>query len=245
MARFMGGLIRQDGREMSNGYKHQIYRSLNAFFRQAITLGWMATNPLDPIKPPPLDSGPKPRLQLEQIEQLLTAVSRTRCRHRNMALILLLLDSGLRRTEAAEIEIHYLDLAGQLVRVYNRKTYQWRFVPLGPLTVAAIERYLPERSPARPTNRLFLTEHGAELSPGAVSLLLQRLQRTVNFPLHPHLLRHTFANYYLAKGDLRTLQLILGHSDVRTTAMLYTLPDMALIRSKHQQASPLAQLTAL
>lgn len=61
--------------------------------------------------------------------------------------------------------------------------------------------------------------------------------------LYPHLLRHTFANLYLGSdGDLRSLQLILGHADVQTTAMIYTDPNIRDLQSKHHRHSPWSQI---
>jgi hypothetical protein len=61
--------------------------------------------------------------------------------------------------------------------------------------------------------------------------------------LYPHLLRHTFANLYLcSEGDLRSLQLILGHADMRTTAMIYTAPDTRDLQAKQRLHSPLSQI---
>ena len=96
----------------------------------------------------------------------------------------------------------------------------------------------------KPTNRLFLSATGYAIQPDAINSVIKRLQARLNFPLWPHLLRHTFANMYLKQGDLRRLQLILGHSDIRTTAQFYTAPEFSDIQKEHSLASPLAQISS-
>jgi len=247
LARFMGSLRRANGTAYAPAYKHQIYRTLNTFLKHAVTVGWLASNPLATVKPPPLPKGPKPRLSLARIEALITAIRTTRggrCNERNLAIILLMIDSGLRRAEAVTLDIDQLDIDAATVRIYDPKTMQWRFIPIGPYTVDAIKAYTPTRRPSQPTNRLFLNATGGPMKPDAINSVIKRLQARLDFPLWPHLLRHTFANLYLKRGDLRRLQLILGHSDIRTTAEFYTLPDFEDIQTEHADCSPLAQLNS-
>jgi integrase/recombinase XerC len=73
---------------------------------------------------------------------------------------------------------------------------------------------------------------------------MYRLKKKSGLPqLRCHLLRHTFANHYIAGGgSLRKLQEILGHSQVRTTAEFYTNPEFGELQAEHDQVSPLAQL---
>jgi len=246
LARFMGSLRRNNGRPYAPAYKHQIYRTIHTFFNHTIKMGWLAANPMTAVPAPPLPRGPKPRLSLERIEELITAIKTTRgsrCNQRNLAIILLMVDSGLRRTEAVRLDIDQVDLPAATVRIYDPKTHQWRFVPIGPYTVDAISAYIAtERRPTEQTSQLFLTATGLPMKPDAINSVIKRLQSRLNYPLWPHLLRHTFANLYLKRGDLRRLQLILGHSDIRTTAEFYTMPEFEDIKTEHAGCSPLAQL---
>ena len=103
LARFMGRLRRANGQPYAPGYLHQIYRTLHTFFNHARTMGWLDANPMAAVPAPPLPRGQKPRLPLPRIEELITAVKNTRggrCNDRNLAIILLMVDSGLRRAEA-------------------------------------------------------------------------------------------------------------------------------------------------
>jgi len=245
LARFMGQLRRADGRAYSPGYLHQIWRALHVFFAHATKMQWLPSNTMAIVPAPPLPRGQKPRLTMAQIEELVTAIRTTRggrCNHRNLAIILLMVDSGLRRAEAVELDRHQVDMDTATVRIYDPKTYQWRFVPLGQHTVEAIRAYLPQRCPAAPTDRLFLSAAGQPMEPDAINSVIKRLQARLDFPLWPHLLRHTFANLYLKRGDLRRLQLILGHSSIRTTAEFYTAPEFEDIQQEHKHASPMAQM---
>ncbi len=77
----------------------------------------------------------------------------------------------------------------------------------------------------------------------AVQLMLKRLREKVGVErLYPHLLRHTFAKLHLEEGDLKTLQVILGHEDSQTTAMFYLDPDIRDLRRKHKLAGPIDRI---
>ena len=85
---------------------------------------------------------------------------------------------------------------------------------------------------------------GEDLSRKAIEELMKRLQKRMGIPLHAHLLRHTFANLYIRKGELKKLSKILGHSRIDTTARFYTDPEFPEIQAEHNIAAPTAQLAA-
>jgi integrase/recombinase XerC len=247
LARYMGKLRRADGTEYAPGYKHQLYRTLHSFFNHAVKSEWLTRNPLASVPKPPNPTGPKPRMTIDQIKRLIEAIESTRgrrCVPRNRAIILTMIDTGLRRNECASLELTQLDFDAATARVYDRKTGQYRYIPISSYCIEAIKQYLPHRHPAKPTNRLFLTATGGPMNPDNINSIIDAIRKRLDFPLHPHLLRHTFANLYLRKGDLLYLQKILGHSDIRTTAAFYTAPEFDEIQAQYNQASPLTQINS-
>jgi site-specific recombinase XerD len=137
------------------------------------------------------------------------------------AMIALLLFAGLRRSEAAAITLDDLDLENAQLLVRGKGAKQ-RVVPLTPLVVEAIHEYLPCR-PQTESQHLFVSRVGGHpLHARVAGRMLQHvLQRAGLGEEHitPHRLRHTFATHLIRNGvDVRTVQELLGHADLQTTA---------------------------
>jgi site-specific recombinase XerD len=137
------------------------------------------------------------------------------------AMIALLLFAGLRRTEATAITLEDLDLdRGQLL--VRGKGAKQRVVPLTPMVTRAIREYLPCR-PETQSNHLFVSRIGAHGIHGRLvnKMLNQVLARAglTEKGITPHKLRHTFATHLIRNGvDVCTVQELLGHADLSTTA---------------------------
>jgi integrase/recombinase XerD len=137
---------------------------------------------------------------------------------RDSALILVLLDTGMRAGEAGRLNIGDVDLeAGEiLITPYGssqRKTKS-RVLPIGKVTRKALWRYLTNRPETDKDDPLFLSESGRRLEHDAIRHLLVGLGEKAGVKnCHPHRLRHTFAIEFLRNGwDVFTLQMLLGHS---------------------------------
>jgi len=243
MIKFMANLQDKHGHKYSPAYEQQIYRSLYSFFEYCIDEDWITENPLKRVPKPIIDIGPKARLQLSQVDNLIKAVKDTNCYRRNLVIVLLLLDSGLRLGEVAGLNLAHIRMDDGTVFISHTKTHMSREVPLSEETITALTVYLKYRKPQHPQEKVLLISiDGKPLSKSAITLLMRRLQNKLGFKLHAHLLRHTFANLYIRKGNLRKLQKILGHSRIDTTARFYTDPDLDDIIYEHKYASPTAQL---
>ena len=241
---FMSGLRRQDGREYSAAYKHQSYRTLNTFFAWSVREGMLVANPWDRVRRPKLPKRKSPRLKLAEVEILLQAVQETKEAPRNLAMVCLMLDAGLRRGEVVGLNMEDVDVRSAVVRVHG-KGGRDREVPLGPQAWEALRAYLAVRpAPLNGTDRVFLTAAGTPLTGNALLTLMTRLRRQTGLPkLYCHLLRHTFANHFVnGGGGLRKLQKVLGHSRVRTTADFYTDPELSELQREIARVSPLSQL---
>lgn len=244
LADFFNTLRRRDGKPYSPGYVHQIWRSLNTFF---CFYGQAVSNPLFAIDKPSLPSGPKDRLSLLEIDKILQAIddadtSRFDLRRRNRAIVLLMVDSGIRLNEIVTIKLTDLDLVAREVTVQDSKVGKTRVVPISKPTRNAIIAYLDER-PDNGSKRLFLNADETDITDRAIIEMVRRLKcRSGIDRLHPHLFRHTFARHYINRGELQKLSQILGHSDVRTTANYYAAADLDAIKAEFELACPTAQL---
>lgn len=245
----MSDLCKQNGEAYSEDYKDQIWRTLHTFFKYCVTKQGLPENPMREVRRPQLETGTKPRLSLSQVDQLLETVSATEQIDRNAAIVLLMVDSGLRAGEVVNLRLTDVNFDDNSAYIKGTKVRKTREVPLSDKTVAALEKYMHKRRSLASTEKgLFLTakgpRKGQDVSRKAIEELMKRLQKRMGIPLYAHLLRHTFANLYIRKGELKKLSKILGHSRIDTTAKFYTDPDFPAIQEEHKHAAPTAQIAA-
>jgi integrase/recombinase XerD len=165
---------------------------------------------------------------------------------RDRALLELMYSSGLRASETVELEPSSLDLRDGIVRVRGKGSKE-RIVPVGRAAAKAIEVYLrrgrPELVGARSEPRLFVNFRGGRLSRQGLYKIIARHAKSAGLAgkMSPHTLRHTFATHLLAGGcDLRSVQEMLGHSDVSTT-QLYTHLSNQHLKDVYFRAHPRAR----
>jgi site-specific recombinase XerD len=169
-----------------------------------------------------------------EVHSLLRAAGQTRhgLAKRNYALIELLLETGLRVGEAADLHIGDVDLHDRsgVVRVREGKGRKQRQVPLNATARRALKLYLKGREPLRPEDHLFLSERGGQpLSLRTIQATVSDLARRAKitrFTVSAHSLRHSFARRFLRRhpGKLVELAALLGHESLDTTAV-YTRPS--------------------
>jgi integrase/recombinase XerC len=162
---------------------------------------------------------------------------------RDAAVLLLLYGSGLRISEALQLQRKDAPQAGRDVLRITGKGDKERLVPVLPITQAAITRYItlcPHT--LAPDGPLFLGAKGGRLSPRIVQLLMERMRDALGLPATatPHALRHSFATHLLSAGaDLRQIQELLGHASLSTT-QVYTEVDRARLLVVYDRAHPRA-----
>ena len=230
-------------RDLSPYTVDQYYRTLNTFFRWCVREGVLGANPIVQVRRPRLPKHIVHRLRSEQVMRLIEVVNETALHDRNLAIVLLMVDSGLRVGEVVGIRRGDLNLQDSYVQV-NGKGNKDRQVPLGEITKQALVRYLQVRRESD-SRYVFLNKTGSAMTVMAVQLVLRRLADKVGVErLHPHLLRHTFAKLYMEEGDVKTLQMILGHASAETTTAIYLDPDIEDLKRQHRRAGPVDRLYA-
>lgn len=159
---------------------------------------------------------------------------------RNRAIILTLLDTGLRASELCSLTIADADLKRRQIRVLGKGNKE-RLVMLDPSTSKAIWKYLATRPEARVNEPLFATDSGGHIHRHNLYKMLHLAgDRAEVANVHPHRFRHTFAIQCLRNGmNIYELQALLGHESLEMVAHYLKLAEVDLENS-HRSASPVA-----
>ena len=220
-------------------------RTLKAFGTWVASEFDLASNPLRAVPLPRVPEQLVPSLRDPEIIALLRAVDGSRDPERDRAIVLLLLDTGVRVSEAASLRVGDLDLVEGRCRVFGKGGKE-RLVPIGRRARKAVRRSLSHRHGARDDDPLFTGPGGHRLTARGLYQLVHRLAARAGLQTRcsPHVLRHTFARSFLTNGgDVFSLQRILGHSpsSIQVTRRYVDLVDDDL-RAVHRQASPADRL---
>jgi len=203
------------------------HKSLVVFFRWCVTQRYLSSNPVDGMELPRLRKHLPQRLTADESEALLNRIANYPYGHpyhrtRDHALIATLLYAGLRRRELLRLQVRDIDVEHRTVFVRQGKGGKDRFVPMHWHLAATLTALLETRRAAGKTCPELFTavRRDAGMSVNALRKVFQRLARISGRPLRPHQLRHTFATLMLEGGcDIFTLSQMMGHSDLRTTAI--------------------------
>ena len=188
---------------------------------------------------------PRP-LTEEQVLRLLEMPDPTRTRGlRDRAMLSLMYASGLRVSELLLLERRHVDLARGVLAAYGKGSKR-RLVPIGEVALRHLEAHLQAQPPARRASSegwVFHRPNGKPWTRQMVWKLVSRYARSAGIAgrVHPHRLRHSFATHLLAGGaDLRTVQTLLGHSDIVTTE-IYTHVSPGTLRAAFERSHPRAR----
>lgn len=157
---------------------------------------------------------------------------------RNRAILLLLLDTGIRASELCDLTIKDFDLRNKKVKVFGKGAKE-RFIPVSPTTAEAIWRYLYSKGEAPVIAPLFTTISGRRLDKDNLRhMTVTSGERAGVSNCHPHRFRHTFAiNFLRNGGSIYALQEILGHSSLEMVKRYLQIAN-ADIEQAHRIASP-------
>ena len=229
----------------SNNNPRSIQRHLSSakgFFKFLKKNYLIDTSPFELINAPKTPSHLPDVLSPEDVEQLLNFKPCDALEIRDLAIVELMYSSGLRVSETANINLDDFEEEMTFLRVLGKGS-KTRLVPLGRYAVNAINNWVEERSKySEESSALFINLKGSRLSVRSIQLRLKRLATKQGLPpVHPHMLRHSFATHMLeSSGDLRTIQELFGHSSLSTT-QIYTKLDYQHLVKIYDKAHPRAK----
>jgi integrase/recombinase XerD len=169
---------------------------------------------------------------------------------RDRAILEVLYGCGLRVSELTGLDLTDIDLADGFLRVFGKGSKE-RVVPIAGAAFRTLGDYLSHGRPLlRPKSSrsrqdpaaVFLNQRGGRMTRQTVFTTVRAYAGRVGLEMHPHTLRHSFATHMLEGGaDLRSLQDMLGHSDISTT-QIYTHVDRSHLREEYLSTHPRAKL---
>ncbi len=229
-------VVKRNGDNLSESSVQGAMRAIKAFYNYGIEQQ-ILPDISRKLKLPKAHYREERILDDEEIDHLISCLSSpTHTGLRNKCFIFLMLDCGLRRGEIPKINIGHLDIKSRTM-IINGKGGKQRVVPMGETSAALLNDYIEKyRKGSGLNDPLFLDDYGGRCTDNLVKQVFRRIKEKTGINrLHPHLLRHTFATYYIADGgDLETLRIILGHANIQTTQRyLHMAANLKLQRSRH------------
>jgi integrase/recombinase XerD len=223
----------------------RLISALRSFFRFLVLSGFVRTDATAQLTTPSTWLALPKFLTVAEAEALLQAPDEKKPRGvRDRAMLEVLYGSGLRVSELAALKLAEINLEDGFL-VCRGKGGKERIVPLGRSSGRALRRYLAEVRPGLdPGGReeLFLSRRGRPFTRQGVWKLLRQHAGTAGLAarISPHVLRHSFATHLLERGaDLRSVQLMLGHSQI-TTTQIYTHVTRERLRRVYDKFHPRA-----
>lgn len=225
----------------SAGTAETRYRGAKSFFDWLVEEGELKASPMAHVKRPQGGEVPPPILTDDQLRALLaTCAGKTFDERRDLAILRLLIDTGLRRSELAYLALGDVDLDNNLVQVTG-KFSRVRVVPFGRKTAAALDRYVRIRAQHRlAADQAFWIGRQGPMGDSAVDLMIRRRARQAGLEgVHAHLARHTFAHTWLAQGGQEQDLMMLAGWKSRTMLGRYGASAAAeRAREAYRRMSP-------
>jgi integrase/recombinase XerD len=222
---FLGTLYRQklDSRSVA---RHLV--TIRHFFRFALMEGFVNEDPAGNIESPKFRQSLPDFLSVEEVDRLLKQPDTAATAGlRDKAMIELMYSTGLRVSELCNLRVADVQMDPGCLRCVGKGDKE-RLVPIGRGALKAVEEYMREARPRlagdRVSSSVFLKQRGHRMDRITFWKILGEYGRKAGLrkALTPHMLRHSFATHLLDRGaDLRSVQIMLGHSDISTT-QIYT-----------------------
>lgn len=217
---------------------------LRGLFRFLMETGEIKENPCEHIETPRMAKTIPRYLEQAEVERLIAAADIS-CPEgvRDNAMIELLYATGLRVSELVGLETYRLDFEMGCVTVMGKGSKE-RVVPFGLMASKKLIDYYEKVRPLilgpRRSEHLFVTRKGQKMTRQAFWKIIKKIARKADITkeISPHTLRHSFATHLVQNdADLRSVQLMLGHSDISSTE-IYTHVAKTRLKELHKRTHP-------
>ncbi len=245
----VGSIQYLDFRKFLASLRHHNYRprtlarklsALRSFFKFLHKENLIQENPAVLLMTPKLDKTLPKFLSEKDMTTLLDfPLNKTVADKRDRAILETLYSSGMRVSELVGLNVESVDPFSNSAKVEGKGKKE-RLVPLGDKAIKAIRDYLDCR--VQHNRALFLNKNGTRLTDRSVRNIINKrlLEASLQLHISPHMLRHSFATHLLDRGaDLRSVQELLGHSNLSTT-QIYTHVTTERLKKVYDQAHPRA-----
>ena len=224
---------------------HRLFSTIRGFHQYLCQLRITKNDPSQLLVPPRLTRSIPTTLIVEEVNQIIQSVDlNKKFALRDQAILSMLYASGLRVTELVDLKLKNIMMDEGLIRVFGKGGKE-RIVPFGKTALTFLKLYLKLIRPSsskkgKSQGILFLNHRGGKLTRMAIWNILHEntIRAGINKKVSPHVFRHSFATHLLEGGaDLRSVQEMLGHSDI-TTTQIYTNIDKIYLKEIHKQFHP-------
>lgn len=239
--------------KLSNKSLLNHYIGLSALWTWLVNEEIVPVNVVRKMKPPRAERKEVQPLTQDECKALMSVLNKSKIYHRggqvidhalgsferNRAIILLMLDTGIRAQELCDLKIEDVDNRNNRIYVRMGKGMKERTLPFSPRTGQMIWRYVAARKDTNPEDPLFLSKISRPLTRTKLSEMFRNIGKRAGVNnVHPHRFRHTFAIQYLRNGgNAYTLQMMLGHSTLETVRLYLRIAQVD-IDTMHRKASP-------
>jgi len=222
--------------------------ALRSFFRFAMDEGLIKDNPATVLESPKRKETLPEVMNKETVEGLLELIdTSTPNGQRDKCIFELVYSAGLRISEASLLNVTDVDLDGSIAKVRGKGDKE-RIVLFGQEASRLLKDYLSFTRPVlagkvNKSRAMFITKNGKRLSRKGIWKNYAKWTSLAGTSSHVHTLRHSFATSLLEGGaDLRTVQELLGHADLRTT-QIYTHVERSVLKENHRRFLPKLNMT--
>ena len=210
-------------RKMRSSSVNRKISSIKSFYIFLVKRNFVKNSPLNDLVTPKQEKYLPESMSEAEVDKLLNSPNvSNKIENRDKAMIEMLYATGMRISELVNLKMTDVDMKRCVVKVFGKGSKE-RLVPFGETALDSLRSYLNEREQSS-SKEIFLSNRGKKMTRVAfwqrvkVYLIRENLKNSIS----PHTLRHAFATHLLNRGaDLRSVQLLLGHSDLSTT-QIYT-----------------------
>ena len=230
--------------KISSSTQSRVLTCLHSFYQFLLDNNLINTDPTEQLSYPKLEKKLPVFLNIQEVEKLLEAPNISSLfGQRDRAMLELLYSCGLRVSELINLSYHNINIKEEFIRIHGKGNKE-RILPMGEIAIDYLTTYESNSRPILLKNgqsdSYFLSNRGKAMSRQNFFYIIKAYatQAGIEKPLSPHSLRHAFATHLVQKGaDLRSVQLMLGHSDISST-QLYTHIQNAQLKAQHEKHHP-------